>query len=266
MADDDKTVTTKGPLADGAPAVHTDALWDRDKLPDGCLTNIDVTPIPARDMTKAEYFAELNKRGLQMKHQQESTTGPEVDFEALAAAEAAKQAALSRIVPPDPFTKREAELFHAYDAVLRRYGLLETLGCDVCLEANRPTGCKSVVNSRIVRVTCRCGEREYHAPGGTTDLPMDFSRTTLIEETTGELLDASGRTTQMPTILITDAHAEIIRAFVAMLARRRLQRTLYCRVCWGGQMTLDTAILETVTDTQIGYLCRCRLRVYQGRP
>jgi hypothetical protein len=35
-----------------APAVHGDALWDRDKLPDGCLTNLDVTPIDASQMTK----------------------------------------------------------------------------------------------------------------------------------------------------------------------------------------------------------------------
>ena len=90
----------------------------------GCLEQWggDRVRVPAQDMTKQQFFQELNKRGLQMKNMQESTTGPEVDFEALAAAEAAKAAALRVIVKPEHFTLREAELFHVYDAVLRRYG------------------------------------------------------------------------------------------------------------------------------------------------
>jgi len=253
---------TDEPKPPVAPAVHGEALWDRDKLPDGCLTNMDVTPIPARDMTKAEYFALLNARGLRMRNQQESTTGPEVDLEALAAKEAAEVAARHVVVPPQPFNAHAARILQAHEAVLLAYGLIETLGCDVCWQANRPSGCKTVINEKGARVECRCGVREYRAPTGTDDR-QSFSPPTASQRTSGMLFDANGQPTAMPTILITREHAEIIRAYLQVLRRYKLSRSLFCRICSSGRYAHDTAILESVTDDQVIYACQCRLRFAQ---
>lgn len=249
------------PKPPAAPAIHTDALWDREKLPDGCLTNVDVTPIDARDMTKQEYFAELNKRGLRMCNQQESTTGPEVDLEALAAQEAAEVARRNPIVPPPPFNAHSARIIQAHEAVLLSYGLIETLGCDVCWQANRPSGCKTRVNNKGVRIECRCGTREYRAPRGTTDQTQTFSP--MHDTTSGMLFDATGRPTSMPTVLISREHADIIRAYQGVLRRYQFSRSLFCRLCYGGRIGHDTAILESVTDDQVVYVCACRLRFAQ---
>lgn len=247
-----------------APAVHTDKLWDVDKLPEGCLTNVDAEPINAKDMTKAEFFALLNARGLRMKNQQESVTGPEmVDLEALAIEEAAKLAALQVIVPPAPFTTHEAEIFQAHQAVLARYGLIETLGCDVCWQGNRGSGTRTRVDAVGVRVECRCGVREYRAPTGTTDQTMTLSRPTENDKTSGMLFDAQGRPTSLPTVLMTRQDAEIIRAYRHLLHTRRLSRSLFCRLCYGGRPSEENAIHESVTDDQVVYCCLCRIRFGQ---
>jgi hypothetical protein len=246
-----------------APAVHSDRIWDVDKLPDGCLTNVDVEPIPAQDMTKREYFALLNARGLRMKNQQESTTGPEVDLEAMAAAEAAKVAAANLPVPPQPFNQHSAEILQAHEAVLARYGLIETLGCDTCWEANRPSGCKTRIDAAGVRVECRCGVREYRAPVGTTDQLRTFATPIETDKTSGMLFDAHGQPTATPTVLLDRRDADIIRAYRRLLHRYRLSRTLFCRICYGGRIGEDTAIRESVTDDQIVYVCACRLRFTQ---
>lgn len=245
-----------------APAVHTDALWDREKLAGGVLTNVDVTPIPASDMTKQEYFRLLNERGLRLKNQQESSTGPERDLDALAAEEAATVAARHVVVAPEPFSKRDAELFHAYEAVLRQYRLMETLQCNVCFEANRPAGCQTVVMPHVVRVQCRCGSREYRPPTGTSDLPVTLDRPGAM--TSGRILSTDGRPTERPAVLLPAAHAAIIRAYTALLAHRRLSHTLFCRDCWQGRLSDQTALQVSVTDNQIVYLCACRIRVYQA--
>jgi hypothetical protein len=244
-----------------APAVFGDALWDREKLPNGELTNLDVQPVDARHMTKQEYFALLNARGLRMRNQQESTTGPDVDLEALAAAEAAKVAAANIIVPPPSFNAHSARILQAHEAVLAAYGLIETLGCDVCWAANRSSGCKTVINDKGARIECRCGVREYRAPTGTTDQTQTFSP--VHETTSGMLYDAAGQPTAMPTILITREHAEIIRAYKGVLHRYQLSRSLFCRLCCGNRFTHETAILESVTDDQVVYCCACRLRFAQ---
>jgi hypothetical protein len=252
---------TDDPKPPVAPAVFSDALWDRDRLPNGELTNVDVVPIDARSMTKREYFALLNARGLRMKDQAESSTGPEVDLEALAAAEAAKLAAANVIVPPPSFNAHSARILQAHEAVLLAYGLIETLGCDVCWAANRPSGCKTVINDRGARIECRCGVRDYRAPTGTTDQTQTFSPQH--ETTSGMLFDADGQPTAMPTILITTEHAQIIRAYLQVLRRYRLSRSLFCRLCHNGRFTHETAILESVTDDQVVYACACRLRFAQ---
>jgi hypothetical protein len=252
---------TDDPTPPVAPAVFSDALWDRSKLPNGELTNLDVTPIDARTMTKREYFALLHARGLRMKDQAESSTGPEVDLEALATAEAAKVAAAHIVVPPPPFNAHSARILQAHEAVLARYGLIETLGCDVCWAANRPSGCKTRIDDKGVRIECRCGVRDYRAPTGTTDQTQTFTGPT--ETTSGMLFDAHGQPTARPTILITRQHADIIRAYKGVLHRYQLSRSLFCRICYGGRITHDTAILESVTADQVVYVCACRLRFAQ---
>jgi hypothetical protein len=247
-----------------APAVHFDRIWDADKLVNGELTNLDVVPIPASDMTKREYFAELNKRGLRMKDQAESTTGPEVDFEALAATEAAAVAARQQIVAPDPFTKREAEVVHAYTAFLARFHLIETLDCDRCLRADRHPGCKTIVTPRLVRVTCRCGDREYQAPAGTTDLPVQFGKLNVNDNTTSIVVDDTGQPRRLQTVLLTREHVDVVLAYARLLTDNRLAHTLYCADCFGGRFTDLTAVRESVAPDQIVLLCQCRLRFYQG--
>jgi hypothetical protein len=246
-----------------APALHTDKLWDVDKLEDGCLTNLDVTPIPARDMTKRAYFAELHKRGLRMKNQQESSTGPEVDLDAVAAQEAAALAALQTIVPPRPFSAHTARILQAHEAVLARYGLIETLGCDICWQAGRSSGCRTRVDATGVRVECRCGVRAYRAPTGTTDQTQTGPAASSLEQTSGMLFDSLGQPTARPTVLITRADADIIRAYQQVRHRHHLSRSLFCRLCWGGRLSQTSAILESVTPDQVVYVCACRIRFAQ---
>jgi hypothetical protein len=241
-----------------APAVHGDKLWDADKLPGGVLTNVDPEPIPATDMTKREYFALLNARGLRLKDQQESTTGPEVDLEALAKKEAAEVAARNIIIAPRPFSKRDAEIFQAHEAVLARYGLIETLGCDICWQAGRVSGCKTRVDSHGVRVECRCGVREYRAPVGTTDQTLTF--TAPVDTTTGTVMGVNGEPQSVPALILTREHADVIRAYRYLLSVRKLSRSLFCRICSLGQYRLDTAVHESVTEDQVTYVCRCRIR------
>ena len=246
-----------------APTVHSDRIWDLDKLPNGELTNLDVTPIPARDMTKKEYFAELNKRGLRMKNQQESTTGPEVDFDALAAEEAAKVAALQTIVPPQPFNQHTARILQAHEAVLTRYGLIETLGCDKCWQAGRPSGCRTRIDATGARVECRCGLRDYRTPPGTTDQTQTGPAPSSLEQTSGMLFDSFGQPTARPTVLIAREDAEVIRAYQHVRHRYQLSRTLFCRLCWGGRLSQASALLESVTPDQIVLVCACRIRFTQ---
>jgi len=246
-----------------AAAIHTDALWDRAKLPGGVLTNVDVEPIDARTMTKQEYFRLLNARGLRLKNQQESSTGPEVDFDALAAEEAAKVAALQTIVPPPPFSAYTAHILQAHEAVLTRYGLIETLGCDRCWQAGRPSGCRTRIDATGARVECRCGVREYRAPAGTTDQTQIGPAASSLEQTTGMLFDSFGQPTARPTVLIARADAEVIRAYQQVRHRYQLSRSLFCRLCWGGRLSQASAMLESVTPDQIVYVCACRIRFTQ---
>jgi hypothetical protein len=181
----------------------------------------------------------------------------------MAAEAAAKVALANLIVPPPPFNQHSAEILQAHEAVLARYGLIETLGCDTCWEANRPSGCKTRIDAAGVRIECRCGVREYRAPVGTTDQTRTFAKPIETDKTSGMLFDAHGQPTAMPTILLDRRDTDIIRAYRALLHRYHLSRTLFCRLCWGGRPSQASALLESVTPDQVVYVCQCRIRFAQ---
>lgn len=249
------TTTAPGPIS--VPAVHSDTLWDGPRW----LENAGPEPVYVE--TKQQYWDLLNRRGLQMKDQQESRTGPSRDPADLELFEPPPPSL--EIVAPAPFTKDEAELFYALEAVLARYRMLETLWCRVCFAANRPHGCRTTVNGRRIRVECRCGVREYQGLTGTTDLPTSLANQALtaFDHTIGQLITA-GVPVAVQTVLLSDQDAKILRQYGRMLEDRNLEARRWCRQCWQNRLADETVIQEQMSEAQIVLACRCMIRFFQG--
>lgn len=237
--------TPKALKAAPTVAVQSDRLWDRDKLKDGMLHNLGHEPVPAPE-TKAEYFKLLNERGLQMRHQQESSTGPEMPF--------VPEPEHVRPASP-PLSERACRIMNAMEAVWYRYQLAETLWCEICAEENDPSGVRYLPNrtTRTLRVECRCGKREYKL---TTDL--SFTKTdvlTLLDRTAhgGELIDQFGNHVTTATTQITADDMRLIRLYFGVLHELRLSSDYYCAGC-------REKCEKTVTDLKVAFACRCNLR------
>jgi hypothetical protein len=248
-----KAKVTPAP-AIAAPAVHPDALWDNP----GVLENLDSTPIDSRDWTKSRYFDELNKRGLRMKHQQESSTGPERELPVEIPLEFQPTKA------PDPLTPDEARLFGAMKAFFQLYGLAEDLRCAQCFTRKRPTGTRVSVRDRGVSVTCRCGTAKYTPPTGTTDMVLTrFANTagTMLDRTMGDVTLQTGDHLAVPTIVLDRRIAALVQEYAKMLHRRGYEPHWYHRGgCWDG-VTLgeeqETGLMVSATD--IAIICKCRM-------
>lgn len=251
MSDDVKD----DPPVPAAPAVHDSELWDGPKF----IENASAEPVWVE--TKQAYWDLLNQTGFRMKDQQESRTGPEQ--------------APTPWVPPDPvqdpicpkdFTPEEANILYAYKAVLQTYELLETLWCEACFRRGDRHGVRANVGDNI-RFQCRCGTYGYRPPVGTTDTLTSLPNRARVlgDTTTGTLQSAEGQTT-VPTDLLSDEDALIIRAYVGgILIPRNLETLLFCRRCFTGRVSNDTAMNVCVTDEQVVLTCSCRIRYAQGK-
>src|SRR5690348_15620632 len=143
-----------------APALQTSELWGGPRWIE------NATSEPVYVTTKEEYWALLNARGLRMKHQQESSTGPAQNIIDEVNAALPKP----RIVPR--LTQEEAHIYGAIFAVKRRLGIKETLWCKECFRRNTHHGVRLLLRTDLVRVMCRCGIADYQPPTGTTDLVL----------------------------------------------------------------------------------------------
>lgn len=232
-----------------APAIHTDELWDKDKLTDGLVHNLGPTPVKVE--TKSEYRRLLKQRGLRMKDQQESDMAPEIVRPELAAPE--PEAALPEMEPD--LTEGQTRTLFAVGGVWARYGLQEALHCDVCFEAGRNSGCRVTVRGdRTMAIRCN-GRTRVHA------CMVDMSYTasdalTSLDKTEGSLAGPDGRKL-LPTTLILADDARLILREVDVLRALKLNNLLYCKGC-------RQACELQITPEQIVMTCQCQIRFWQG--
>ncbi len=253
MADESKTKDTipaKAEVSTTAPAVHSDRMWEGPRVFD------QGDGVPTQIETKTEFRDYLNKHGLRMKDQQESTTGP--------TRERANIPAEFSLVVVEPLTMREAHAIGAMKAVLKRHGLSEALWCDDCFSRKRPHGCRTIVNDAEVVIGCRCGVAKYRAPMGTTDLlaplvtPNDASVGT-IETSDGQKF--------VPTLMLTDDEAYRIQAWMIVLRQRNKEPWLFHSGCYAGNpYDEDNSAALKVTRHEVIIACGCRQLFWRGTP
>ena len=84
------------------------------------------------------------------------------------------------------------------------------------------------------------------------------------EVTTGTVLDANGEVANKPTVILTVEEAELLRRYKKFLSAHGLREALYCNNCWDVGNIHD-GCNAFVTDSQIGIICRCKMRFHQGQ-
>lgn len=249
MSDTPKATETPATVL-ASPAVHTDTMWNGPQW----VEHLGHEPVWIE--TKAQYFDELNKRGLRIKNMQESTTGPERLIEE----------------PPDlgpapirQLTGDDARLMRQSEYALKRYGLLEAVSCDRCFALNVHDGCRVQSGSNYMRVECRCGVRGYQGEHGV-DLGGSAANTTttLLDHTQGMAFSPDGDGAGLPTTLLDDQTAKLLTAYVRMLKRHQLSVRWFCRGCWDGRPLDGHDCQKALTDEKVVMVCQCRIRFWQG--
>ena len=76
------------------------------------------------------------------------------------------------------------------------------------------------------------------------------------------ILAPDGSVATKPTTLLTQEEAELLRRYKKFLNAHHLREALYCNDCWDGDRS--DGCQAYVTDSQIGIICRCRLRFFSG--
>lgn len=250
MSDESKTADTipePKPATTTAPAVQTSELWGGPQwLESG-------SPEPEFVATKQEYWDRLNRLGLRMPDQQESTTGPE--RERIIEAPSLPEPVL------DPIGKDEAHVYGALLAVFKRRGLMHSTWCDDCFAHGRFHQADLQVTPRYVRIVCGCGTVEYRPPVGTTDLVLNTIATDSIVEvdkTQGTVYTPKGQFL-LPTFLLSDVEAYIIRHAAKSLLRRHKEPRWFHVDCYKGDpRDQDNCVGLSVSD-DITILCPCQL-------
>lgn len=263
MTDDPKRDdTTPDPPADleqpAAPAVHGTELW-------GGPRRIEGLPGMPTIATKEEYWRALNDAGLRMQDQQESATGP--------APLEPRDIDAPPVLPPvdvPPLSQSEASVLGAFTAILRRYGLKETVWCEDCLARRRMHGCRMLVQSNLVLLKCRCGEAAYRPPVGTTDLVLsNLSQIakTRLDRTTGSVFTKFGPEAR-DVVYLHDMEVRLILSYLAVLRRRHKEPLLYHDACCtkGWPKPEDEAIAIAATPEQLILLCKCRQLFWRATP
>lgn len=165
-----------------------------------------------------------------------------------------------------PLTKAEAEAISAMEGVLKRYRLVEWIRCERCYQAHRMDGLRTVVNSRTVRLQCRCGVREYTAPQGTTDLHANRANSSLGTLNQGEItvITASGEAKKLIAMRIEPEDAAIIRLYSRIMGALSLNPKLAHRDCWDHRPYDESACELLCDDSKIAIKCGCRVLHYSG--
>ncbi len=80
--------------------------------------------------------------------------------------------------------------------------------------------------------------------------------------TTSVIVGPDGSPASVPTIILTQEAAALLRLYKKFLEAHRLREALYCQECWDGQN--PDGCEAYVTDHQILIRCRHRILFYQG--
>jgi hypothetical protein len=259
MTDDDKTPPPPAtpPEADTsrAPAVHSDALWGGPRL----VENATAEPVPIE--TKSQYWELLNRTGLRMKDQQESSTGPAVDVP-------------EELKPLPPIVVRrlvmdEAHVLGAFEAILRRYRLVASLWCEHCFKRGRHHGVRYIVRADEISITCRCGTARYLPPTGTTDAVLNTLNLPVkeLDTSTGTVLTAAGPVTA-PTVFLHQIEDVLIRRWLVAMRRRGMEPRLFhlgpCHPSRSPHVE-DESIGIHMTPEQLVLVCRCPRQLFYQR-
>ena len=89
------------------------------------------------------------------------------------------------------------------------------------------------------------------------------------DKTTSSVTMTSGEVVTLPTIILAEADASLLRQYRDWLADRRVTRRFFCRVCTvPDHMTIGRTVpmeMDTfITDAQIMFSCNHRRLFYQG--
>ena len=79
----------------------------------------------------------------------------------------------------------------------------------------------------------------------------------------GTLIDSNGVVLNRPAITLSAEDARLLREYKKFLQKQGLKEALYCSHCWTGER--EDGCKAFVTDSQIGIICRCRIRFHQGQ-
>ena len=85
-----------------------------------------------------------------------------------------------------------------------------------------------------------------------------------LDKTTTQLVGPDGSVVNLPTVILSDEEARLLRTYKKFLARHGLREALYCNNCWN-KSEQDLCSPAFVTNAKIGIACRCRNRYYQGQ-
>lgn len=83
------------------------------------------------------------------------------------------------------------------------------------------------------------------------------------EQTQGTILDASGNVAIVPTTVLSQEEAELLRRYKKFLQAHGLAEALYCKNCGIGSR--NDGCEAHVTDSDILIRCRCKMRFYRGQ-
>lgn len=84
-----------------------------------------------------------------------------------------------------------------------------------------------------------------------------------MEKTASLILGPNGEPLSVPTVILDAKHARIIREYKKVLQELGLKEALYCDECW--DRNVHHGLEARVTDGQIIFRCRCKLRFFQGQ-
>lgn len=78
----------------------------------------------------------------------------------------------------------------------------------------------------------------------------------------GTIVTPNGEIANRPTLMFTDEEARLLRQYKKFLEAHGLREALYCQHCW--DQNLSDGLQAFVTSQKIGFICRCKTRLYFG--
>jgi len=84
-----------------------------------------------------------------------------------------------------------------------------------------------------------------------------------MDTTSSLIVGPDGNPLSVPTVVLDHTDAALLRQYKKLLLKLGLREALYCNDCWNQQV--HDGLEAHVTDSQIVFRCRCKLRFYQGQ-